>query len=141
MRRISQALAGPERAVQLLAPDRAANALWQGRPCYLSGYISPFQEGPILGGEMQSFFSSNRTFIVQIHDDGDVWLFRAGMSTRGLLVCSDDELIELFGLICTYITDNLLPGYEWLVSDFRKTDKSDKHDDNGTDWSEDDVPF
>jgi hypothetical protein len=82
---------------------------------------------------MQSFYSSKRTFIIEAHDNGDVWLFR-GFPAKGLLVCSDDELIELFGLICTYITEQLIPGWNWLVSDDHR-----ETDDNG--HSEDDVPF
>jgi len=90
---------------------------------------------------MKTFFSSNDTFVIQVHDNGEAWLARKGTSAPGLLVRNDSEEIELFALLCQHITEHVLGGWDWLVSDYRQADKSDKHDDNGTDWSEDDVPF
>jgi hypothetical protein len=90
---------------------------------------------------MQTFFSSNNTFVIRVEDNGEVLLARKDTTMSGLLVHNDSEEIELFALLCQHITEHVLAGWDWLVSDYRQTDKSDKHDDNGTDWSEDDVPF
>jgi hypothetical protein len=90
---------------------------------------------------MKTFFSSNNTFVIQAHDNGEAWLARKGTSAPGLLVRSDSEEIELFALLCQHITEHVLAGWDWLVSDYRETDKSDQPDDNATDWSEDDVPY
>ena len=79
---------------------------------------------------MKTFFSSNKTFVIQVHDNGEVWLARKGTLGPGMFVRSDSEEIELFALLCQHITDHVLEGWQWLVSDYRETD-----------GSEDDVPF
>jgi hypothetical protein len=90
---------------------------------------------------MKTFFSSNKTFVIQVHDNGEAWLARKGTLVPGLLVKNDSEEIELFALLCQHITEHVLGGWDWLVSDYRETDKSDQPDENGAECTEDDVPF
>lgn len=89
---------------------------------------------------MKIFLSSNNTFVIRVEDNGEVWLARKDTTMSGLLVHNDNEEIELFALLCQHITHEVLQGWDWLVSDYRQTDKLDHPDDNGTDWS-DDVPY
>lgn len=90
---------------------------------------------------MKTFFSSNKTFVIRAEDNGEAWLARKDTTMSGLLVRSDSEEIELFALLCQHITHEVLQGWDWLVSDYRETDKPDQPDDNGADWADDDVPF
>lgn len=80
---------------------------------------------------MKIFLSSKNTFVIRVDDNGEAWLARKDTTMSGLLVRSDSEEIELFALLCQHITNEVLQGWDWLVSDYRENDKSEN----------DDVPF
>jgi hypothetical protein len=83
---------------------------------------------------MQSYYSSNNSYRVDAHEDGHYSLNRQNPDF-GIFIRDDNQMIELFGLLCQFITEHMLRNWQWVVS------SSDQPDDNGTDWSEDDVPY
>jgi hypothetical protein len=83
---------------------------------------------------MHKYLSSHGTFVVEVNEDGTAWLERCDANPDNrILVFNDQEMVELFSLLCQFISEHLLSGgWQWIVG---------QPDDNGTDWSEDDVPF
>jgi hypothetical protein len=83
---------------------------------------------------VETFISTKNTFLIQSNDEtGEIWLSRHEPDASNLLVKNEEETIELFGLICLFITERVLTGWQWTVSN--------PPDDKGTDWTEDDVPY
>lgn len=83
---------------------------------------------------MESYFSSNNSFRIDAHQDGHYSLNKDNPNF-GMHIKDANQIIELFALLCHFITDHMLGDWQWVVTG------SDLPDDNGTDWSEDDVPF
>ena len=80
---------------------------------------------------MTKYLSSNGRFQVCAHNDGHYGLTR---DNSGLHIKDSSDFFELFALLCQVMTENVIPGLDWFVADYRETDVVDP-------FHEDDIPF